>query len=523
MSSPVLRLSGKSWHIVHRSVTACDRTSEQRRAEPASLSNSGMSNRSRVMSPAAFFIRQKQLLAGCRRLIVHDGGMAATCTLSVVIMAQALALEPHMSPTDVARALRAQSSAPTVAIIGGGLAGLSTAYHLSTGSRPAIAVFDAAPPGSGGASAASAGLLHPLTTRAGLIWRGERSFESASALVRSTERRAQQRARESGGAAPSLCATTGIVRTARSSQQVETFTSAMRAFEGTALDVSWVDTPRVANLLGAQMVPSECAGAVWFPAGLCVDTPAYLRALWASVCEDAPVAAWCLAHVSSLDEYVDAFDHVVVAAGAASAAIAGLEDLPFALWRGQALVWEGVPAEARPAAGVLCGSYVVPLADGRVIGGATQERVSASTCTEDADERSAAALAELRAELQELWPGMARAGSPAARTTGVRAVPRRLHLGTVPLCGRVELPRTATPTSAEQPRSDDALRPCWFLTGLGSRGLLYHAELGCTVARALERDDEGELIPETRRWPKRDDVPPSARGRGGATNPLPPR
>ena len=41
-------------------------------------------------------------------------------------------------------------------------------------------------------------------------------------------------------------------------------------------------------------------------------------------------------------------------------------------------------------------------------------------------------------------------------------------------------------------------RNAWFITGLGGRGLLYHAELGRTVALAALRNDENELIAETR-------------------------
>ena len=55
-----------------------------------------------------------------------------------------------------------------IAVVGGGLAGLGTAAHLLLETEQplqALHVFDAMPPGKGGASAVAAGLLHPFTPR----------------------------------------------------------------------------------------------------------------------------------------------------------------------------------------------------------------------------------------------------------------------------------------------------------------------------------------------------------------------
>ena len=56
-----------------------------------------------------------------------------------------------------------------IAVMGGGLAGLGTAAHLLLEAEvplQSLHVFDAMPPGKGGASAVAAGLLHPFTPRA---------------------------------------------------------------------------------------------------------------------------------------------------------------------------------------------------------------------------------------------------------------------------------------------------------------------------------------------------------------------
>jgi len=77
-----------------------------------------------------------------------------------------------------------------VKVAGGGLAGLSTVYHLlevlsrdeSFGSSK-ITVYDADGPGQGGASKVCAGLLHCFTPRGGIIHAGaEGMLESLKLL-----------------------------------------------------------------------------------------------------------------------------------------------------------------------------------------------------------------------------------------------------------------------------------------------------------------------------------------------------
>lgn len=46
----------------------------------------------------------------------------------------------------------------------------------------------------------------------------------------------------------------------------------------------------------------------------------------------------------------------------------------------------------------------------------------------------------------------------------------------------------------------DALPPCWVFTGLGARGLVYHAWLGRLIAEAVVSGSEEGLPPETLAW-----------------------
>lgn len=68
-------------------------------------------------------------------------------------------------------------------IVGGGLAGLSTAWHLATDGAASITILDPRPPGQAEASSVAGGLLHPLTPKSKLIWAGLEGFEATSRLL----------------------------------------------------------------------------------------------------------------------------------------------------------------------------------------------------------------------------------------------------------------------------------------------------------------------------------------------------
>ncbi|CAN0161412.1 unnamed protein product, partial [Ectocarpus fasciculatus] len=83
----------------------------------------------------------------------------------------------------VKAAVGALPSRPRVAVVGGGFAGLAAAYHLAAFGSD-VTVFDPHEAGTGsGASSVAAGLLHPLTPRGKLIWKGEEGFEAAKHLI----------------------------------------------------------------------------------------------------------------------------------------------------------------------------------------------------------------------------------------------------------------------------------------------------------------------------------------------------
>ena len=83
----------------------------------------------------------------------------------------------------VVMALLHTNTCARVAIVGGGYGGLACAVkYASLGLT--VHVFDSASaPGIGGASAASAGLMHPLAPKGNLIWSGVEGFTSTKAMM----------------------------------------------------------------------------------------------------------------------------------------------------------------------------------------------------------------------------------------------------------------------------------------------------------------------------------------------------
>ena len=59
-----------------------------------------------------------------------------------------------------------------IAIVGSGYSAIGVAFHLRSLYGARITVFDECKIGTGGASAASAGMLHPITPKGKMSWRG---------------------------------------------------------------------------------------------------------------------------------------------------------------------------------------------------------------------------------------------------------------------------------------------------------------------------------------------------------------
>ena len=425
--------------------------------------------------------------------------------------------------------LLAFAAVKRIAIIGGGLAGLGTAVSLLDSGACVVHVYDAEPtPGTGGASAVAAGLLHPFRPNGREIWLGRNGFEATSALVERCEKLIGAR----------LSGREGLLRLALDADQAGDLQAAVSASAEShgPLDQTWWTREQVQ----AAHAGTAALGGAFAPSAMSLDTPAYLKALW-KLCEaiGAETAEgevrWRAKRLSSLAELHAAvaaageapYDAVVVANGFGATELAELRGLALAKalrpCRGQNLILAQRP-EAPDALRVplINGDYVVPMDGGRrLLAGATHEYDPPERVNRPADETAACAL---------LLPGLVAMHAPLATArivgvqAGVRSLPPRSHLGYAPIAGRLPpLGAAAGPDAAhegEATKSDatksskDATKSSkaataaapgaaraatWLFGGLGSRGLIYHAVLGARVAEAVMADDEGRLPEHMRR------------------------
>ncbi|KAI0559571.1 FAD dependent oxidoreductase [Gracilaria domingensis] len=426
--------------------------------------------------------------------IVSFNRQAATLTLH------------HFAPKTKSRRTPRSNVAPPevppprrVAVIGGGLAGLATAYHLlHSTARYArkrsfahtdlhLTIFDPNDPAEGGASAAAAGLLHPFAPRVKTkIWQSVKAIDAALHLVN-----------EAQSCSPTpLIAFPGLLRLALREQQLADYRIAANRFPK---EVQFLEPHEVASRFPHV---NHHVPAVFLNKAAVVNTPEYLRALW-SLCEQSGRIEWRKQSVSDvrqiLGETASSFDTVVVCAGAAIPCIEGVGHVPLQLCRGQNLILQ--PREQTCAQGnvhkqpVISGKYIVPdlFSDkkySRIVAGATFEhqrdeqhpdRFMQDLCKKD----TARAVSELREPLQAISPHVFEDYNILGTTSGTRALPPRSANGSVPIVCKM--------------LGTDTRSSCWLFTGLGSRGLLHHAFLGRMLAHAIVAGNE-RLIPfEARR------------------------
>jgi len=408
-----------------------------------------------------------------------------------------------------------------VAVVGGGLAGLSTAWHL-TGLVKQVSIFDPRPPGQAEASAVAGGLLHPLTPKNRLLWCGLRGFEATSRLVVSSKT-ALSNYGDTAGASRLQSAPGAILRPALTSQHVIDFQAAAKRLPNW---LKWLNGEEWEQKVG---VPGH---GLLLRQSAILSMPDYLRGLWLSSQARAERSYTALTWESSLftadcvKQSGAKYDVVVLASGAGIRAFPELEHLPVEFVRGRTLLVAdeskgGVePSEQESAqslqCALLCGEYVVPGVDTEMCSdaegkerrvlrcGSTREYLRDSWHVQDGigvgkmggrrteewfqSEKNDGEIASLRRKAESIYPPL-RQGPEAYRvTSGTRVATRRSNLGKLPIVGRLEQTKGAEGIKAET----------WLFTGLGGRGVVHHGFLGECLAQAILTGDETHLPSEVR-------------------------
>ncbi|MDF2550633.1 MAG: hypothetical protein K0S07_1700 [Chlamydiales bacterium] len=330
------------------------------------------------------------------------------------------------------------------AILGAGFAGCSAAHFLSEHAT-SITVFD--PMGLGQASSVAAGSLHPFTgVKARLSWLGRESFAESKALIELSEEHSKE----------PVILSKGLLRLALSEWQ-------QKHFQQSAIDYPenrWLEIDAV-----QQLAPhSAFAPALHIPEALAIDCRSYLKSLQ-SLLEQKNVRFE--KKRIEVEEALKDFDVVILATGAALGGEAAFQRLNVRQIKGQILLFDSQKIGA-PHCLLSSEKYLAPHPSGKkLIGGASFERNFAS-----AEADLAIAEQEILPRLKELYPPIAQ-----APIIDCQAALRAYRPNKLPVVGRWQ----------------DRL---YVFSGLGSKGLLYHALLGRQLAKAIVSNDLSHIPQE---------------------------
>lgn len=368
----------------------------------------------------------------------------------------------------------------TVAVVGAGVAGLASAYHLlniyhKNDQTVHIDMFDAFGIGSG-ATGVAAGLLHPFGVSGKLLWQGRAAYAAAEELVQESQR-----------VNPEIFARSmGIFRPAKNDKQRRQF----------AKHIGWTPSE---ELLYAHCISSSSSDDVsgfYIPEGIILDTKAYLNATW-NLCavqarefgSDIQMYEKTITTLKDLEEY----DTVILATGAAINEIEELQGvLELDLCQGYTVEIHHNTSEdpGLQERSILGNPYIAFQGPSRAIIGATQKHGISSaeafricaTSENDTSEEALQAASTLMDNARAIMPELEDWKIAAVRS-GVRGMPTRTPQGSIPYAGKVH-------------------DTCWLVAGLGARGLVYHAWLGKLTASCIFNgiDIISTEFPELVRW-----------------------
>lgn len=330
-----------------------------------------------------------------------------------------------------------------IALIGIGLSGLATGWFLlknfSMGENFALTFFDSAGIG-GGTSGMAAGLLHPFVGASAKLNR--HGLEGYSA----TKKLLDLASEKLGKPVFNPC---GLLRLAITERQKHEYRLSAESNQ----ELIW----QVAEETQKKIPSMGFHPGIFNKNSITVDCPLYLEGLWRA-CQERG-ATFEKRSIDSLDELKD-FDHIVLAAGALVNKLLPASPLPITAVKGQVieLAW---PKDLPPLPFALS-SQAYLLMDkekNSCIAGATYERNFDS------------ALSDISYASKDIMPKAA-ALIPALKDVSILSCKAGV--------------RASTPD--HMPIVQKVGSKCWVITGMGSKGLLYHALYGEQLAAMIARE-----------------------------------
>lgn len=355
-------------------------------------------------------------------------------------------------------------SALRVHIVGGGIAGLAVGYHIAN-QVERITIYDTSiGPGLSGASVASAGLLHPITTSGKLMWRGNEAYSSARNLLNVVQ---------SQNVSSKLFQDSRLYHTFYSTSDYEKWQAAAKELPEY---IECCDIDQLDSTLSSinHIVEKPIVGSVRIKNACIVNSPLYLKCLYQSITRRNENTNWVQYNVNDSNDYQklrqSPDDIVVITAGAGVKHLwphEDIENLQYA--KGQNLIYSS--DDMKISNGYICGEYIVPSVNNEFIFGASYEYSSDSL---EKGPDSSDALKYL--DRSPFYKNYLYDKDIARVTSGIRVVPRRGHKGKLPMM----LKHKKIPN-------------VYCITGLGSRGLLYHSLLADLMVKAIVSHDESVL------------------------------
>ncbi len=331
------------------------------------------------------------------------------------------------------------------AILGAGFAGLSVTWYLLhyTQGSVTIDLFDPEPIG-GGASGLSSGLLHAYGGKnAKESWEAYRCLKETHRLMTEASRALDQ----------PLIVSKGILRPALTEDQIQNFQNSAQTYP----DNEWWEKERCESTVPGLTLPAD-GGCLFIKNGLTLDAQAYLQGLWqACALLGTQFHQQAMIRKSDLEPY----DRVLIAMGPMTKNFPPLKGIPITPIKGQVIDLEWPSGVKSPPFSLISKKYLVMHPDGkRCTVGSTYEHEfdSPQPNLEKASE-------EIMPQIVDFFPAL-----KEAKVIRCRAGFRASTSSRLPIVGKI---------------SDKT----YFFTGLGSKGLLYHAWVGKRVARALLTKD----------------------------------
>jgi len=339
-----------------------------------------------------------------------------------------------------------------IAILGGGFAGISLAWYLCdhTMGSAVIDIYDPSPV-TMGASRISLGILNPYMGRqAKKAWEADHCVTEAHRMLTESAQALN---------APLILAK-GLLRPACTPEQITEFQA--RAAEYS--DTEWWNKTLCEKHIPGLHVPFQ-GGGLYIPHAVTIHVEQYLRGLLAHVTRHS--VRYLRLTVLGKDALVP-YDRVVIALGANALDFAALKGLPITRVKGQILqlAW---PDYLPPLPMSLSGEGQIVMAPDHksCFVGSTYERDF-----KDVKADPEFARQEILRKISPFFPALAQ-----APILGCRARMRASTRSHLPLLGKV----------------NDKV---WFYTGLGSKGLLYHAFASRIFAHALILNNPALIVPE---------------------------